>query len=173
MTKYINRIPWRSVRKIVIGAILLSIAAVISVFIKESLDTLDPESSLPILTVQQNGQPFTDVYRAGSVWNFFTTVERRAPEVTEADIPLIPVTVAPQAVMTLDFSTEPSSLRVFRADNVLTSGYYEIADEDVSSFHAPSEPGKYTAKATYAVKQKLSNILWILALCPKIPSING
>lgn len=146
VTKRVFKIPWRALRKIVIGIVLLFIAASISVFIKESLDTLDPESSLPILTVQQNGQTITDVYRAGYVWSFFTTVERRAPEVTEADIPLVPVPVPPQAVMTLQFSTEPSSLRVFRADNLLTSGYYEIADEDVSSFHAPNAPGIYVYK---------------------------
>ncbi len=140
------KLPKQFLKKFLLGIILIAIAAGISVFIKESLDTMDPESSLPILTVRQDRQVITDVYRAGYEWNFFATVERRTPQVSGADIPLVPVPVPPQAEITLRFTKDPSALRVFRSDNQRTSHYLEIADEDPSTFLTPSKPGMYVYK---------------------------
>ena len=44
-----------ALRKLVVGAVLLLVAAAITMFIKESLDTQNPESALPILTVEYSG----------------------------------------------------------------------------------------------------------------------
>lgn len=140
------KMPVRIAKKIILGIILISFAAGISVFLKESLDTLDPESSLPILTVTQNGQPVTDVYRAGYQWSFFATVERRTPQVSEADLPLVPVPVAPLADIRLDFSAKPSTLKVYRASHRPSAEYLEIASENPAAFPAPGTAGTYIYK---------------------------
>ena len=91
-----------ALRKLLLGAVLLLVAAAITMFIKESLDTQNPESALPILTIEYNGTEVPPsqegfLYRAGYEWSFFTTVERRAPQLAENDLPLIPLDVSPQA----------------------------------------------------------------------------
>ena len=129
-----------------IGAVCIAVAAFISVLIKESLDTLDPEASLPTLVVTQNDQVITDVYRAGYEWRYFATVERRAPQVTEADLPLVPVDVAPQACIALNFSSDPSSLHVYRTESQASPNYLELVNEDPSVFYAPTTPGVYVYK---------------------------
>ena len=45
------KLPKIFFRKLIIGAVLLAIATGMTAFIKESLDTQDPESALPIITV--------------------------------------------------------------------------------------------------------------------------
>lgn len=60
-------------RKLIIGAVLLAIATGMTAFIKESLDTQDPESALPIITVLYGDEelvPDKEVRRAGWEWNF-------------------------------------------------------------------------------------------------------
>lgn len=52
---------------------LLAIATGMTAFIKESLDTQDPESALPIITVLYGDEelvPDKEVRRAGWEWNF-------------------------------------------------------------------------------------------------------
>ena len=76
----------------------------------------------------QNDQVITDVYRAGYEWRYFATVERRAPQVTEADLPLVPVDVAPQARIALNFSSDPSSLHVYRTESQASPNYLELVN---------------------------------------------
>ena len=102
------RMPKIFVRKVILGAVLIALSAVITMMIKEALDTQNPESSLPILTVTCNGTPLTtetnngapannepvSLLRAGYEWSFFTTIERRTPPVTAEDLPLTPTTIS-------------------------------------------------------------------------------
>ena len=98
--------------------------------IKESLDTLDPEASLPTLTVTQNDQVITDVYRAGYEWRYFATVERRAPQVTEATCRWCPWTWPRRARIALNFSSDPSSLHVYRTESQASPNYLELVNEE-------------------------------------------
>ena len=43
--------PATLLKKLVLGAVLIFLSACVTMFIKESLDTKDPESALPLLTV--------------------------------------------------------------------------------------------------------------------------
>ncbi len=140
-----------ALRKLVVGAVLLLVAAAITMFIKESLDTQNPESALPILTVEYNGAAVPPnqegfLYRAGYEWSFFTTVERRAPQLAENDLPLIPLDVSPQAEMKLLFSKEPSSLKVLRASGTGSTEFLELTDASDGTFNTPASSGVYVYK---------------------------
>ena len=63
------RMPKIFVRKVIIGAVLIALSAVITMMIKEALDTQNPESSLPILTVTCNGTPLTTEANNGAPAN--------------------------------------------------------------------------------------------------------
>ena len=111
------KLPKIFFRKLIIGAVLLAIATGMTAFIKESLDTQDPESALPIITVLYGDEelvPDKEVRRAGWEWNFFLTQEK-TPLLSPEDVPLQPVDVMPGAQMRILFTKEPSELRVMRA----------------------------------------------------------
>ena len=70
------KLPKIFFRKLIIGAVLLAIATGMTAFIKESLDTQDPESALPIITVLYGDEelvPDKEVRRGGWECNFFLT----------------------------------------------------------------------------------------------------
>lgn len=138
--------PKQFIRKVLLGAVLIVLAAFVTMFIKESLDTRDPESSLPLMVVEYNGIPIPDVYRAGYEWSFFTTVERRTPQLSEADIPLMPVDVMPSAPMRITFSKEPSTLKITRATGRYSMDFLELTDIQDGSFSTPTVPGIYVYK---------------------------
>lgn len=155
--------PATLLKKLVLGAVLIFLSACVTMFIKESLDTKDPESALPLLTVTCGGVPITDVYRAGYEWNFFATVERRTPQLQEDDLPLVPVDVRGQADVKLDFSAQPTELRVLRAQGMHSGEYLELANEDPTSFRTPSVPGVYVYKVL-ATWRGRGNIQYYFAL---------
>lgn len=138
--------PATVLKRVLLGAVLIALSACLSMVIKESLDTQDPESALPILTVTCDGTPITDVYRAGYVWSFFATMERRTPQLLEEDLPLVPVDVNPQAEVRMAFSTPPSQLQVQRAQGLGSRDYLQVVSDDPSVFRAPTEPGVYVYK---------------------------
>ena len=145
------KISHLALRKLLLGAVLLLVAAAITMFIKESLDTQNPESALPILTIEYNGTEVPPsqegfLYRAGYEWSFFTTVERRAPQLAENDLPLIPLDVSPQAELELRLSKEPSSIKVLRASGTGSTEFLELTDASDGTFNTPTTSGVYVYK---------------------------
>ena len=116
--------------------------------IKESLDTQDPESALPIITVLYGDEelvPDKEVRRAGWEWNFFLTQEK-TPLLSPEDVPLQPVDVMPGAQMRILFTKEPSELRVMRAVSDKPTEYLELSDAGGGRFSTPTTPGLYFYK---------------------------
>ncbi|MEG0167809.1 MAG: hypothetical protein RSD01_04360 [Ruthenibacterium sp.] len=140
--------PKLLIRKILLGMVLIAIAAGITVFIKESLDTQDPESALPIIRVEYNGieMPPAVIYRAGYEWSFFTTMERQAPTLAQEDLPITPYDMQPDAAIKISFSKTPSTLRVWRANGRYSTDFTELASEDKSTFTTPHDAGVYLYK---------------------------
>ncbi len=135
------KIPKIFIKKIIIGAVLVALSLVITVVIKESLDTQDPENALPLAAVTYEGIPIPDIYRASYEWSFFTTRELSDPLTAVSDMPLSPYDVQSDKEITLDFSSKPSSLRIWRSDNNGLD-FTELAIEG-SSFKTPAASGVY------------------------------
>ncbi|MEG2930908.1 MAG: hypothetical protein RR825_03900 [Ruthenibacterium sp.] len=134
------------VRKILLGIVLVSLAAVITVFIKESLDTQDPESALPLITVKYNSGEMSaqNIYRAGYQWSFFTTVEDwQAPSLSPEDLPITPVDIQPGTPIQISFSSTPSELRIWRAAGRYSTDFLELSCPVTGEFTAPASPGIY------------------------------
>lgn len=151
------KMPKIFVRKVIIGAVLIALSAVITMMIKEALDTQNPESSLPILTVTCNGTPLTteanngapannepvSLLRAGYEWSFFTTIERRTPPVTAEDLPLTPTTISAGVPISLTFSRDPAKVQVWRAEGQHGQDFLELSSGDPCNFSAPTVAGTY------------------------------
>lgn len=141
------RMPKIFIRKVLIGAVLIAISAALTMALKETLDTQNPENALPILTVSCNGTPVSAesecLLRAGYEWSFFTTIERRTPPVTAEDLPLKSTAVSAGVPISLDFSKEPSSVQVWRAEGRHGQDFLELSSGDPCNFSAPSTEGTY------------------------------
>lgn len=138
-------------RKIITGIILVAIAAMLTLFIKENLDVKDPEAALPTLTVTVDDMILAPsmVFRAGYEWNFWATVERNTPVYSPKDIlgQVYPVDIAPRSVMALDFTLKCKSLQVSRADDEPDHSHYiQLQDVDPHNIITPATPGKYLYK---------------------------
>ncbi len=116
--------------------------------LKEVLDTKEPESALPVISVQyEYGENALsnerEVRRAGWEWKFFLTNEK-TPMLALDDVPITPVDVLPGARMTISFSKAPTDLRLYRrAYDDIPSEFYETAFSSGTSFYAPTQPGRY------------------------------
>ncbi|MEG0178714.1 MAG: hypothetical protein RR573_05275 [Oscillospiraceae bacterium] len=135
------------IKKILLGAVLIGIAAGITLVIKENLDTKDPESALPRITVSYNGAPLSDdaVLRAGFEWNFLTTKEK-GPTLNVDDLPLHAVDVLPQVPVTVSFSKTPDELKISRSEGRGSQDFIEITSEKSGEILTPTVPNVYTYK---------------------------
>lgn len=145
------KLPKTFFKKLLLGALLIWICAACTTLLKEVLDTRNPESALPVITVryEYGDQPFSnerEVRRAGWEWSFFLTREK-TPLLALDEVPLAPASVLPGAQITIDFTREPGELQVFQcAYTDLPSELEELPGARSGSFAAPTQPGRYYYK---------------------------
>ena len=142
------KLPKVFFRKLLIGIVLITLAAGMTAFIKESLDTQDPESALPLISVQYDDEQLVtdkEVCRAGWEWNFFLTQEK-TPLLLIEDVPLQPVNVLPNAQMAINFSKKPTVLRIMRSTSDKPSEYLDLSDVGDGKFTTPPTKGRYIYK---------------------------
>ncbi len=139
----------RLIRKIVLATVLILLCAAVTVVLKETLDTQDPEAALPIITITYEGTPILEqnIYRAGYDWSFFTTVERwQAPSLVPEDLPIVPQEVAGGSLFEITFTSTPSELLLYRASGRYSTDFSLVETEEDGVFTAPLEPGVYLYK---------------------------
>ncbi len=137
MSQWMPKLPRQFVRKVLAAGFLIALSAVASLLIKESIDSLDPESALPQITVSV-GYNVQAVIRAGYEWNFLTTI-RRSPTVSLEDLPLQVLQVGAQLPVVIHFTSDYIHLQVSRADGLNNPNFSIISGEVVT----PSQPGIY------------------------------
>ncbi len=134
------------IRKLVLGAILIALCAGITLLIKEALDTQDPESALPIITITYNEGIFPEqsIYRAGYTWSFVTTVENwQAPSLLPEDLPIMPERVLADMPMKITFSQTPQDVQIFRASGRYSTDFLEVSTQVDGEFYTPTAQGEY------------------------------
>lgn len=153
-------------RKLAIGAVALAVAAGITLFIKENLDVQDPETALPTIQVTTNGMALSPemIFRAGYIWNFFTTTEENTPLWTTQDIlaHTYPVDVPPRSILSIDFSLKPKTLTVSRTDDENFEYYLDLVDTDGSQIITPAQAGAYLYKIQAGFGRRGSVIYYLL-----------
>lgn len=140
--------PRLVIRKLLLGAVLMTVAIIITVLIRENMDVKDPEQALPTITITVNGDMNLNdkmVFRAGYEWNFFTTVAKNTPAYTSNTLleQLYPVDLAPNSVLDINFSLPPKTLRIQRASDDSLENFVELADVSDGQIICPSTPGLY------------------------------
>ena len=130
----------RKIKRYVIAAILLVFATYGTIFIKNTVDSINPERSLPLINVSAGyTQPY--VVRAGYTWSFgHKTV--RSPYVSASDTPLTAVeTCAPGENIVINFSAPYEYINV-----EVTKGLANDDFEKVYNLVTPEEEGIYVYK---------------------------
>lgn len=140
------KMPKKVIAKILIGIVLVVLAAVGALLIKEYFDTRSPEAALPIMTLEYEGREVQGVYRAGYEWSFFMTIARQAPQVSVDDLPLTPIAVQPQMPMNIRFSRKSGKIRVWRAAGRFGNDFIELTEANLDSLSTPSTAGVYVYK---------------------------
>ncbi len=127
------------VTRLFVSAVLIVIAAVGSVLIKETIDSISaPENSLPTISCSV-GYTTAYIERGGFEWNFFTRVVRE-PTISPPDLRLIITDVTPDTPIIINFSRQVETL-----DVSMSTGQYstEYVNQDAEELYTPTEPGIY------------------------------
>ena len=137
-------------RKLIIGLVLVVIAAAVSLFIKDALDTKEPTSALPILSVRCNGAPISSdsVYMAEYQWNFWTSVERMVSTYSSSNVrdQIIATNVLPNLPISIEYSRDAISTTVSRAVSVDSADFMIVEPDQNGNIYTPPIPGNYIYK---------------------------
>ena len=116
-----NRIHNRTMRRYAIAFVLLILAGYISVFIKDTIDSRNPEVSLPIINVTTGYTYIPNVPRAGYEWSF-RTKKLMAPYVSSIDIPLIAYDAMPDEPILIGFTVPHRELHLYESEGFTEYG---------------------------------------------------
>lgn len=129
----------RKLKRYLLAAVMLVLAAYATIFIKDSVDSLNPESSLPIISVSTGYTP-PYVVRAGYTWRFgLKTV--RAPYLSAADVPLMVTDCYPQENIAINFSAPYDYITVYMAKGLANDDFRQVYN-----LQTPAEEGVYVYK---------------------------
>ena len=124
--------------------------------LKESIDSLDPERSLPIINVNA-GYTVPVVVRAGYEWNFLTRIVR-SPSVSPLDLPLVVLDCERDMPINVSFSAPYEGLKVSRAEGLFNDEFTQIDGE----VFTPSTAGVYVYSVEASFKK--GSIIYYFAL---------
>ena len=143
-----NRMHNRTLRRYLIAFVLLLVAGYISVFIKDTIDSRNPEVALPIINVTTGYSTLPNVPRAGYDWNF-RTKSVKAPYVSTMDVPLIAYDALPDTPILIGFTMPHNELNLYEGKGTLVNGRVvanEVFRSKNYSARTPSEEGIYVYK---------------------------
>lgn len=140
----------RGLLKTLAALLLMALAAVASLLIKETVDSTDPESNLPLIQASV-GYTKLNVVRANFEWNYITRqVHGPALSVESGDVPYFPFEVSPNTRLVVVMS-DPNylSMKISRADGLYNPEFIEIYGD----IYTPSVPGDYSYKIEVSYKK--------------------
>ncbi|MBE6878783.1 MAG: hypothetical protein E7488_06440 [Ruminococcaceae bacterium] len=136
-----NRMHNRAIRRYAIAFVLLILAGYISVFIKDTIDSNNPEVSLPIINVTTGYSPIPSVPRAGYEWNY-RTKSMMSPYVSSIDIPLIAYDALIDVPILIGFSVPHNQLTLYESEGVLINGRVVASGEFQEKRYSSNTPNK-------------------------------
>ncbi len=122
----------RKIKRYTMALVMLVIAAFATIFIKDTVDSLDPEKSLPMINVSVGYNP-PYVVRAGYEWRFGAKTVR-SPYVPATDAPMIVTECSPGENIVINFSTPYEYINVYQTEG--------LASEDFTSLYTLKTPAK-------------------------------
>lgn len=109
-----NRIYKQKLRRYLLALVMLAVAGYISIFIKDTLDSKNPEASLPIITVTSGYTNIPNAPRAGYEWKY-TTKTVKSPYVSSIEVPLTVYEALPEMPILISFSTPYQQITLYES----------------------------------------------------------
>lgn len=136
----------QNITRIIVGLLLVVLAAGITYIIKELLASRNPADALPVIRVDYSGTPLpAEHYTMDSYSWRFLTMEKSWEEPDRGKwIGMKAAPVLPGAPLDISFSFPCETMRVTRAEGEAPGE--EDYEEVVGSLTTPMEPGIYTYK---------------------------
>lgn len=131
----------RKLKRYIIAFVLLILSAHASIFIKNYVDSFNPEKSLPILSVSVGyNQPA--VVRAGYTWNFVKGLEPTlAPYVSAEDVALMTTDCAPNENIVINFTAPYEYINLYQTEGLVNNNFQQLY-----TWTTPAEEGIYVYK---------------------------
>lgn len=158
-----NRIYKQKLRRYLLAVVMLAICGYISIFIKDTLDSRNPEVSLPIITVTTGYTNIPTAPRAGYEWSF-TTKTVKSPYVSSIEVPLTVYEALPEMPILISFSTPYQQITLYESRQDSPEQFVEKR----YGMTTPSEDGTYIYKVV--AKFDKGTIVHYFALDVKRPN---
>lgn len=148
------KLPKLFLKKLLLGIILITAAALASLALKDIVDSQNPEASLPILEINNvytsplisgDGSSEKALVRANYSWRFITGI-KEGLGLGPSDLAMLPVTVLPSTPLLFHFSRNPEQVTVSRATGTYPSEADFIRYEGnalAGDIFTPAEAGSY------------------------------
>ncbi|MBQ9845177.1 MAG: hypothetical protein IJO54_03745 [Oscillospiraceae bacterium] len=150
-----NRMHNRKIRRYAVAFVLLILSGYLSVFIKDTIDSRNPDVSLPAISVTTGYSPIPSVPRAGYEWNY-RTKSVMSPYVSSFDVPLIAYDALLDTPIIVEFSVPHKQITLYESKGVLINGRVvssEEFEEKRYSNNTPNEKGIYVYKVVAQFEQ--------------------
>ncbi|MBR5521506.1 MAG: hypothetical protein IKU54_05860 [Oscillospiraceae bacterium] len=129
----------RKIKRYVIALVMLVLSAYTAIFIKDTVDSMTPENSLPIMSVTIGYNP-PYVVRAGYTWSFGTKTVR-SPYVSATDAALMVTDCSPGENIVINFSAPYQFISLYQANGLASEEF-----KPIYNYTTPAEEGIYVYK---------------------------
>lgn len=127
---------YRVLLKTLLTVLMIAAAGFAALFIKDKIDSGNPEYALPIVTVNADGAD-VPVFTAGFDWRFLFSgsIKKDPPDVYE--MPVSPAAMIGGEILSIDYSVKPDSVVMKRTDS------YSYSFFETDNLNVPTERGGY------------------------------
>ncbi len=127
---------YKSLLKTFLTILLLSAAVLTALFIKDKIDSRNPEYALPIVTVTADGAE-VPVLTAGFEWKYLFngTIKKDSPDVYEMSV--TPAAMIGGEIIDIEYSVKPVCVSMRRTDS------YSYNFFETDNLYVPMEHGGY------------------------------
>lgn len=129
----------RKIKRYALALVLLVLSAYATVFIKDTVESMNPEKSLPIISVSVGYNP-PYVVRAGYTWSFGSKTVR-SPYVSATDTPMMTTDCSPGENIVINFSAPFEFVSLYQ-----TTGLASEEFKPIYNWVTPTEEGVYVYK---------------------------
>lgn len=155
----------RKLKRYLLAFVMLVLSAYVTIFIKNYVDSMNPEKSLPIINVSVGyNQPA--VVRAGYTWKFGTGIAPTlSPYISAEDAPLMVTDCSPGEVIVVNFSATPELVTLYETKGLANNDFKQMytlvtpEEEGVYVYRINAEFEKGDIMYYFAVEVKKHNLM--------------
>ena len=131
----------RKFKRYFFSVVMLILSAYATIFIKNYVDSMNPEKTLPTVTVTVGyNQPA--VVRAGYTWKYGTGIAPKlSPYISAEDVPLMVTDCYPGEVIVVNFSAPYELITLYETQGLANNDFRQLY-----TWQTPAEEGVYVYK---------------------------